>query len=107
MDQRLLMAVAVLLAGQAAAQAADLTILADSDGVKVQMADFQATARRLWYDDAKAVLTLEGTKDSPVEAASNRNGQTTVLRATKVTYSVKGGKLIASDVRNLRSGSGK
>jgi hypothetical protein len=101
------MAVAVVLAGHAAAQAADLTILEDIDGVKVQMADFQATARRLWYDDAKAVLTLEGTKDSPVEVASDRNGHTTVLCAAKVTYSVNDGKLIASDVRNLRSGSVK
>jgi len=89
--------VSVLWAGGVpAAQAADLKIEAGAQGAKVQVAGLQGSATRLSYDDAKGILVLEGTADTPATLVRSRMGQSEVIRAGKIIYSLKDGTFTVS-----------
>jgi hypothetical protein len=104
MDRRLLVAaLAVLWAGGVpAAQAADLKIEAGAQGAKVQVAGLQGSAPRLSYDDAKGILVLEGTGDTPATVVRRWKGQNEEIRAAKIIYSLKEGTFRTESVGVIR-----
>jgi hypothetical protein len=97
MDRCLLMFAVLVLAiaaGAAEAQAGPLTIEATADGVKVQVADFQGTAQRVFYDETKGRLILEGRGDSQASLFRKRNNNVAgeLIQGTRIIYSLKDGK---------------
>lgn len=103
MNRRLLIAFAVLLAcGVTSAQAADIKIEAGPLGVKIKTDGFQGSAPRLSYDEAKGILVLEGTADTPAVLVLIRKGQSDEVRASKIIYSLKEGTLQAESPGAIR-----
>jgi RNA polymerase sigma factor (sigma-70 family) len=88
-----------------------LKIEATAQGVVVQTPELQGSAPRVWYDEAKGLLVLEGSSTSPAVLVRTRNGQSERVRAEKIIFSLKEGtyraesKDIESRVEVIGTGS--
>lgn len=93
------------ITGGTAQQASEhpIKIVAVGKGVKVEIDGLSATASRARYDSDSGQLVLEGSSDSPVTLTQSSENMSSELRAQKIEFSLKSGKLHALGIRQLKT----
>jgi hypothetical protein len=74
-----------------------------AQGIKVENADFNASALRVSFDAEKELLLLEGSAASPVTLTKSPNGNGAILHAQRIKLSLKDFGVRAEGIRQFQS----
>src|SRR6185436_9165760 len=103
MGHCLLFLAVMAITGGTAQQASEypISIVAGGKGVKVTADGLTASASRARYDSASGKIVLEGSNDSPVTLTHTIENKSSELRAQRIEFSLKTGKLHSVGIRQL------